>query len=85
MRICYFGELIEENGQKVEYTKKVEKPVTCPDYSAAVENVRQCGQMAMAFSSPEEQPGRSYMQSVGEILQEINMNLDVYRSELTVN
>ena len=60
MRIYYFGELIEENGVKVQKQKVEEQK-----------------QVAMQFEE-DEQTG-SYMQSIGDILKEIDMNLDVYR------
>lgn len=63
MKIYYFGELIEENGRKiVKETKTAEQ--TRLNFEAA--------------SIPDEEPVRTGMPSLGDILKEIDLNLDVY-------
>lgn len=60
MRIYYFGELIEENGQKVQ-KQKIEQT------QLELESVKL------------EQKQKFGMDSIGDILKELDLNLDIYR------
>jgi hypothetical protein len=63
MRIYYFGELIEENGRKIVNETKTAEQTTL-DFESA--------------SLSDEEPVRTGMPSIGDILKEIDLNLDVY-------
>ena len=63
MRIYYFGELIEENGRKVNELQAQTKTET---------------QTALEFNLVKE-PKKVGMPSIGELLEELDLSLDVYR------
>ncbi len=62
MKIYYFGELIEVDGQPVIKETKIQQ--TKMDFDAA---------------QPDETPQRQGMASIGELLKDIDLSLDVYR------
>lgn len=64
MKIYYFGELIEENGRKV--TNETNTPET--------------DQLTLSFADqePAPEPKKGGMDSIGDILKELDLNLDIY-------
>lgn len=67
MRIYYFGELIEENGRKIKNETKTPKQIKLNFES-----------LQRAAEAEEKQDAG--MQSIGDILQELDMTLDSFRS-----
>lgn len=65
MKIYYFGELIEEDGRKV--TNETETTKT--------------DQLTLSFADtePAPEPKKTGMDSIGDILKELDLSLDVYR------
>ncbi len=74
MKIYYFGELIEENGRKVEKHQPRSETIV-PTTGKTAEQTRLNFEAA---SIPDEEPVRTGMPSLGDILKEIDLNLDVY-------
>lgn len=70
MKIFYFGELIEENGRKV--TK---------DTNNETKKAQEIAQLALSFAEtePEEEPKKTGMESIGDILKDLDLNIDLYR------
>lgn len=65
MKIYYYGELIEENGRKV--TNEI--------------NTSEIDQLTLAFATegPAPEPKKTGMDSIGDILKDLDLNLDIYR------
>ncbi len=66
MKIFYFGELIEENGRKVKNETK---------------NTQDVAQLTLnlAEQEPAEEPKKTGMESIGDILKDLDLNIDIYR------
>ena len=64
MKIYYFGKLIEENGRKV--TNEI--------------NTSEIDQLTLAFATeePAPEPKKTGMDSIGDILKDLDLNLDIY-------
>ncbi len=68
MKIYYFGELIEENGVKITEVAK--------------EKTEILEQTELKLDSAKADAGRKAgMQSIGELLKDIDMNLDSFRAQ----
>lgn len=64
MNIYYYGELIEENGRKV--TNQT--------------NTTETDKLTLAFAAeePAPEPKKTGMDSIGDILKDLDLNLDIY-------
>lgn len=74
MKIYYFGELIEENGVKVKGEVEIEQTSLNFDKTEA-ENKKA---KSSTFHSAVEET-KVGMSSIGELLKDIDLNIDVYR------
>jgi hypothetical protein len=65
MKIYYFGELIEDTNETKNETKKSQE----------------IAQLALNLSEPEpkEEPKKTGMESIGDILKDLDLNIDIYR------
>ncbi|HMT18765.1 MAG TPA: hypothetical protein PKD20_01865 [Candidatus Saccharibacteria bacterium] len=70
MKIYYFGELIEENGRKI--TNALE---------AETKKAQEIAQLELSFADtePAPEPKKTGMDSIGDILKELDLSLDIYR------
>ena len=69
MKIFYFGELIEENGRKVTNETKSE-----------TKTAQEIAQLELSFAEGESdpQPKKTGMESIGDILKDLDLNIDIY-------
>ncbi len=65
MKIYYFGELIEDTNETKNDTKKSQE----------------IAQLALNLGEqePAEEPKKTGMESIGDILKDLDLNIDIYR------
>lgn len=86
MRIYYFGNLIQDNdSRKMSYSELMKKIGEVEFFSSSKpkttkQEAEELQQTQLKLESPVPAK-KSGMQSIGELLQEIDMNLDVYRNK----
>lgn len=86
MRIYYFGNLIQaDDSKRMSYSELMKKIGEVEFFASSKiktvkEKTEELQQTQLKLESPVPVK-KSGMQSIGELLQEIDMNLDVYRSK----
>lgn len=70
MKIFYFGELIEENGRKVTN-----------ETNSETKTAQEIAQLELSFADDESapEPKKTGMESIGDILKDLDLNIDIYR------